>query len=881
MRKDYQYKVTLVVPIYNMEAYLEKCLDSVAAQTIDKSQLEVLLLNDGSTDDSAKIIEKYAKEYTYFKPIHKENEGLSKTRNRGIREARGKYIMYLDSDDTITPETIRNVTDFFDLHYDEIDLVSYYEEVTKRNGTVKPHHRHSVLNKTGIYDLTLLENAFCSQTNINICVKNEFEESVLFDTSGEFRQEDQKYCTDILLKKMKLGYCAEAAYRYLKNNNSITGTWFYSYYLFEPSMRYWEDLFAYFENDRIPYYIQALYLNDINWKNNADILLPYHYNPDDLETAKKRIGRLLDLVSDEVIVNHPGIDAYHKAYYITKKSSSNVTVHLYDNRIEAFDNGYSVCRAESIQVFISKICVEGENIRIMGRIRSPIFGYTERPRLYANINKGEKPIELELLNSSFGYHKSKNEITKAWNFELSSVVKDSAEIAFAVGLEDHYYETALEFGETSQLRKGRKQIIREMLSIEHDEKRIIINRITKRARAEHIKKLLLKYARSNTNLWLIRNRAWRIKNKKNVWLYYDCKGVLHDNGYYQFEHDMQIKDGVERYYVLNEENFKNEVRKYPSEYRNRIIQFGGTKHIELFLACSKVITAYIETNNVMPFRNMKDYSKNLDLFDYPKVYYLQHGVLHAHLPWKYSYDRLGIEKEIISTRFEEKNLKENYGFRDKNLAKAGMPRYDYIDSSKEASLPRRILYAPSWRRYLIGSTGSGWVSKEDLFVKSDFFKETQAFLNNKQLHEMLNKNDLRLDFKAHPIFERYNHLYEIQNERIGIADKKVNESDYAIFITDFSSFVYDFAYLNRPIIYFVPDYIQFKSGMNLYRQLDMPIEDGLGELTKNEKEIVAAIERVINNDYRPLAKYKEREKDLFFYYDNNQRDRVYNALKES
>ena len=141
------------------------------------------------------------------------------------------------------------------------------------------------------------------------------------------------------------------------------------------------------------------------------------------------------------------------------------------------------------------------------------------------------------------------------------------------------------------------------------------------------------------------------------------------------------------------------------------------------------------------------------------------------------------------------------------------------------------------------------------------------------------KNDLYLDFKAHPIFERYNNLYGINNDRVFIADKKVEESDYSIFITDFSSFVYDFAYLRRPIIYFVPDYTLFKSGMNFYRQLDMPVEDGLGELAITGSEAVEAIRRIIENGYKSLPKYQERIEGFFFYYDNDQCSRVYEAIK--
>ena len=87
--------ISIVVPIYNAEKYLNKCIDSLVNQT--KKELEFILVNDGSTDNSEKIIKEYKdKRIKYFK---NNNQGIGKTRNFGIEKATGKYIMFLDSDD--------------------------------------------------------------------------------------------------------------------------------------------------------------------------------------------------------------------------------------------------------------------------------------------------------------------------------------------------------------------------------------------------------------------------------------------------------------------------------------------------------------------------------------------------------------------------------------------------------------------------------------------------------------------------------------------------------------------------------------------------------------------------------------------------------------
>ena len=90
-------KISVIIPVYNVEKYLEQCLDSVINQTY--KNLEIICINDGSTDNSLTLLEEYAKKDKRIKIISKENEGLSATRNLGVREATGKYVFFLDSDD--------------------------------------------------------------------------------------------------------------------------------------------------------------------------------------------------------------------------------------------------------------------------------------------------------------------------------------------------------------------------------------------------------------------------------------------------------------------------------------------------------------------------------------------------------------------------------------------------------------------------------------------------------------------------------------------------------------------------------------------------------------------------------------------------------------
>ena len=104
-------KVSIIIPAYNIEDYIGKCLESVIAQDMDKSQMEVIIVDDGSTDKTGSIIDDYASRFNYIKPIHKKNQGVSAARNDGIEAATGEYIFFFDGDDFQEKETCRELVD--------------------------------------------------------------------------------------------------------------------------------------------------------------------------------------------------------------------------------------------------------------------------------------------------------------------------------------------------------------------------------------------------------------------------------------------------------------------------------------------------------------------------------------------------------------------------------------------------------------------------------------------------------------------------------------------------------------------------------------------------------------------------------------------------
>ena len=120
-----QFKFSIVVPIYNVEKYLEETIESVINQTIGfKENIQLILINDGSKDKSEEICLKYKEKYpenvTYIK---QENSGVSSARNRGIEFIKGKYVNFLDGDDKWSLNALELIYEFFEKNYNNIDFV--------------------------------------------------------------------------------------------------------------------------------------------------------------------------------------------------------------------------------------------------------------------------------------------------------------------------------------------------------------------------------------------------------------------------------------------------------------------------------------------------------------------------------------------------------------------------------------------------------------------------------------------------------------------------------------------------------------------------------------------------------------------------------------
>ncbi len=111
-------QISIIIPVYNTESFLTECIDSILAQTY--TAFEIIIINDGSTDNSPQICNAYAAKYKNITILHSDNEGVSSARNKGINIARGEYILFVDGDDILYPNCLQTFSHQFNQHYDII-----------------------------------------------------------------------------------------------------------------------------------------------------------------------------------------------------------------------------------------------------------------------------------------------------------------------------------------------------------------------------------------------------------------------------------------------------------------------------------------------------------------------------------------------------------------------------------------------------------------------------------------------------------------------------------------------------------------------------------------------------------------------------------------
>lgn len=209
--------ISIIVPVYNVEKYLDRCMKSILCQTY--KNIEVILVDDGSTDASAVMCDQYQLEDNRIRVFHKPNGGLSSARNYGIEKSKGKFILFVDSDDYIG-------TDFIEILYSEMihqdaSMVIGSTEVMYKDDSI---YTSCINGVHKIYTPKEALKVMCLNTEFGVSACGKLYKIGLFDTSrfpdGEL-YEDLQTIPYLLEECEKVVYCSEARYYWYQRIGSI------------------------------------------------------------------------------------------------------------------------------------------------------------------------------------------------------------------------------------------------------------------------------------------------------------------------------------------------------------------------------------------------------------------------------------------------------------------------------------------------------------------------------------------------------------------------------------------------------------------------------------------------------------------------------------
>ena len=213
-------KISVIIPVYNVENYLKKCLDSVISQTY--RNIEIILIDDGSTDTSGKICDEYAKFDSRIVVIHQENKGIGYVRNVGLDKATGVYIAFIDSDDYVEQNMLLNLYNSLKKYDSDIAVCSVWR--IEKNGIkerwIDSFEKNVIFRDSNLFYLFL-------QRKFGFMLWNKLFRAKFFYNirfRNKMTAEDLEVLIQIFAKAQSVVYISTPLYYYVKRKDSLTET---------------------------------------------------------------------------------------------------------------------------------------------------------------------------------------------------------------------------------------------------------------------------------------------------------------------------------------------------------------------------------------------------------------------------------------------------------------------------------------------------------------------------------------------------------------------------------------------------------------------------------------------------------------------------------
>ena len=843
--------VSIIVSIYNVEKYIEEAIESVINQTVGLEKIQLILVNDGSTDGSGKLCEFYAGKYpANIIYIEKENGGLSSARNEGLQYATGKYVNFMDPDDTISPNLVYEVLSFFENRYYETDMVcvplvffeaekgmhAKYRKLGKKNRII------SLVKEPENFILSAASSFYKRESIKNM----RFDEKLM-------TEEDTKFNLEIVRRTLNIGYVCEKSVQYNYRRRLSGGSHV--------------DIASTGKN--IASLLAPICIFDELFDNDAELAL---YEKELIVYELRSRLKLLD--KDKL-----GDEEYNKLLVLYKKWISRLDLSFISKSrwIDEFNGkmifasiqGYSFgecCRRGFIYLPERLVCIRDCKVNEHGASLTISFN-----------NFFDSSIEIVLMSSCKDViHPSiSKDFDGPFDINYGKFKQDNThirvfEIPYKCEKYDLYFWDKTNYKYVKVIRKaninprsrvcsgirGLGPVFKEHClsvsgtSIYMDEESVKgydKNSIVSDQFGVDAKKRLYN---GNKKYILINDRPEKAGDNGEALFYYIMENA-----------DAQIKNCT--FYVINK---KSADYKY-MKYKEHIIDFRSKEHFIKFLNSKLVFSSHNAIDFFYPFE-IPEYKYYADLLKY-KFVWLQHGVTKNDICNVANSLTTQNDAVIVASEWEAKTFaSESYCYDSADrVIKSGFSRFDRLYNAPE----NLIVIMPTWRANLVGELlPSGHNRPLDSFENSDFYNNYSAFLTNPKFIELLKGYGYKANFVLHSGFSCYEDMFsQIDNEYVSLV--KMDDFSYTeafakakLLITDFSSTAFDFAFLEKPIIYFQFDEESFykthyKKGTWGYRK------DGFGPVVITAEDLLSEIEHIAKNNFKMDDKYLERTRSCFIH----------------
>ncbi|PFP24262.1 poly(glucosyl N-acetylgalactosamine 1-phosphate) glucosyltransferase [Bacillus sp. AFS073361] len=883
---EYKFKFTVIMPVYNVEKYLEESILSVVNQNIGfTDNIQLILVNDGSTDNSEEICVKYKKLYpNNIFYIKQENAGVSAARNNGMKYIEGKYVNFLDSDDLWPENTFSTVYEKFEKWKNKVDVIATR---MKFFGAKEDYHILDYkFKKDKIIDI--FENYNYIQLSCpSSFIKSDALVGLEFDTRVKF-SEDSKFMCQILLEKKKYGILSSVEYKYRKrfdNTSAIqisekSKSWYFDtpLYAYKFVMEYSKQKFGYV----IPY-IQFYVMYDLQWRLKG--VVSSELTEEEQREYKSIIIDLLQNIDDYIIWEQRNLWREYKVFALCLKYGRDIREEVRYSKGGLFFNNISIDNLSNRNKLVIEILeVNNKQLILEGNIN--IMLPEDSYEIYFETNNGEI-YDVETFKRSHKTRFSFNEeIFQLLGFKVQIPLKKVKSIKAVIKYKEHNKKIGINFGKFGKLNENinNSYFVASKYIIKYQKQKIMFFRRSAKVQIKNemffLKQLYMK-KEYTIMLYRLLYTVYslylkKFKPKKEIWLLSDRINIANDNARHLFKYVVEQKDkDIFPYFVISENSRDyNELKKI-----GKVIKYDSFKYKLFFLLSSKVISSHADEFVINAFGKKRSFVKDLYKF---KFVFLQHGITKEDISnWLNKYNK-NIKLFVTAGKTEyESILNYDFYYNDDVVKLTGFPRYDNL-MNKQKDTKRSILIIPTWRQYLAGPLDD---NKHRLynprFKDSNYFHFYNNLINDAKLLKALEESGFSAKFCLHPSIliqiEDFtdNEFVKLERNPVDYQEEFKNNS---LLITDYSSVFFDFAYLKKPIIYTHFDEDEFYQN-HLYQQGYFSYEkDGFGPVYYDYDSTLNGIINTIKNGCIMDEEYIKRVEKFYYKFDTSNCKRVYEEI---